>query len=99
MKLAGSLGLRTPECRLALPGSSHPIGLFSRFDRRQGGRVPYISARTALGKVGHASGYYVSGARTPSVFQLDGFWKAQGIRSSMRDAGWFLAMAVRVSRR
>ncbi|MBQ2262093.1 MAG: HipA domain-containing protein [Loktanella sp.] len=58
MKLAGTLGLRTPECRLELPGSSHPIGLFSRFDRRGGGRVPYISARTALGKVGHASGFY-----------------------------------------
>ncbi len=58
MKLAGILGLRTPECRLELPGSSHPIGLFSRFDRRDGGRVPYISARTALGKVGHASGFY-----------------------------------------
>ena len=41
-----------------MPGSSHPIGLFSRFDRRDGGRVPYISARTALGKVGHASGFY-----------------------------------------
>jgi serine/threonine-protein kinase HipA len=58
MKLAGLVGLRTPECRLELPGSSHPIGLFSRFDRRDGGRVPYISARTALGKVGHASGFY-----------------------------------------
>jgi serine/threonine-protein kinase HipA len=58
MKLAGRLGLRTPECRLELPGSAHPIGLFSRFDRRGGGRVPYISARTALGKLGHASGFY-----------------------------------------
>ena len=58
MKLAGRLGLRTPECRLELPGSAHPIGLFSRFDRRGGGRVPYISARTALGKVGHSSGFY-----------------------------------------
>jgi serine/threonine-protein kinase HipA len=58
MKLAGRLGLRTPECRLELPGSAHPIGLFSRFDRRGGGRVPYISARTAVGKVGHASGFY-----------------------------------------
>jgi serine/threonine-protein kinase HipA len=58
MKLAGNLGLRTPDCRLELPGSLHPIGLFSRFDRRVGGRVPYISARTALGKVGHASAFY-----------------------------------------
>ena len=58
MKLAGRLSLRTPECRLELPGSAHPIGLFSRFDRRGGGRVPYISARTALGKLGHASGFY-----------------------------------------
>ena len=41
----------------------------------------------------------VSGARTPSAFQVDGFWKAQGMRSSMRDAGWPLAMAVSVARR
>lgn len=58
MRLAGRVGLRTPECRLELAGSPHPIGLFSRFDRRAGGRVPYISARTALGLVGHASGFY-----------------------------------------
>ncbi|WP_411839832.1 type II toxin-antitoxin system HipA family toxin [Paracoccus sp. ME4] len=58
MKIAGEVGLRTPECRLELAGSQHPIGLFSRFDRRAGGRVPYISARTALGLVGHASGFY-----------------------------------------
>lgn len=41
----------------------------------------------------------VSVARTPSVFQVDGFWKAQGMRSSMRDTGWPLAMAVSVARR
>jgi len=64
MKLAGRLGLRTPECRLELPGSAHPIGLFRRFDRRGGGRVPYISARTALGKLGHASGFYTDIADT-----------------------------------
>lgn len=58
MRLAGAIGLRTPESRLELAGSAHPIGLFSRFDRRDGGRVPYISARTALGLVGHASGFY-----------------------------------------
>ncbi|MFG6082236.1 type II toxin-antitoxin system HipA family toxin [Paracoccus litorisediminis] len=58
MRLAGAIGIRTPECRLELAGSAHPIGLFSRFDRRDGGRVPYISARTALGLVGHASGFY-----------------------------------------
>ena len=58
LELAGKLGLRAPEARLELPGSEHPIALISRFDRRDGGRVPYISARTALGKLGHASGYY-----------------------------------------
>ena len=46
-----------------------------------------------------APGWTVSGSSAPSGFQLDGFWNAQGMRSSMRDAGWRLAMAVRVSRR
>jgi two-component system OmpR family response regulator len=41
-----------------LPGLDELSMIFSRFDRRDGGRVPYISARTALGKVGHASGFY-----------------------------------------
>lgn len=57
-RLAGRLGIRVPEARLELSASEHPIALISRFDRRDGGRVPYISARTALGKAGNAGGYY-----------------------------------------
>lgn len=56
--LARQVGLRAPEARLELAGRDHPVALIRRFDRREGGRVPYISARTALGRVGAASGYY-----------------------------------------
>ena len=49
---------------MALARSDHPIALISRFDRRQGGRVPYISARTALGHVGTTPGYYTDIADT-----------------------------------
>ena len=56
--LARQVGLRAPDARLELAGSDHPVALIRRFDRRKGGRVPYISARTALGRVGTATGYY-----------------------------------------
>lgn len=58
LALARSVGLRTPEARLELATSQHPVGLIKRFDRRAGGRLPYMSVRTALGKKGSAHGYY-----------------------------------------
>lgn len=56
--LARELGLRVPDARLELAASDRPVALIRRFDRRGAARVPYISARTALGKVGTATGYY-----------------------------------------
>jgi serine/threonine-protein kinase HipA len=56
--LAKACGIRTPEARLALSESSYPVALIRRFDRRNGARIPYISARTALGKDGGALGSY-----------------------------------------
>ncbi|WP_218822610.1 HipA domain-containing protein [Paracoccus seriniphilus] len=50
LKMARAVGIRTPEVRLELAASRHPVGLIRRFDRRKGGRLPYVSARTALGK-------------------------------------------------
>lgn len=62
LTLARTLGLRTPDAELALPASERPVALIRRFDRRvvdgAPGRVPYISARTALGHVGGGSGSY-----------------------------------------
>lgn len=58
LKLAALVGLRTPDARLELARSDHPVALIRRFDRRATGRVPYISARTALGHVGSATGHY-----------------------------------------
>ncbi|AXQ96123.1 type II toxin-antitoxin system HipA family toxin (plasmid) [Cereibacter azotoformans] len=62
LKLARDLGLRAPDARLALPASERPVALIRRFDRRaiegRPGRIPYISARTALGHVGGGTGSY-----------------------------------------
>lgn len=48
LKLASQCGLRVTEARLELKQSDTPIGLIRRFDRRDGARIPYMSARTAL---------------------------------------------------
>ncbi|WP_298362623.1 type II toxin-antitoxin system HipA family toxin [uncultured Litoreibacter sp.] len=58
LEMARMAGIRTPEARLELAASQHPVGLIKRFDRRKDGRLPYMSARTALGKKGSAHGYY-----------------------------------------
>ncbi len=58
LALARAVGIRTPEARLELAASKHPVGLIKRFDRREGGRLPYMSVRTALGRKGSAHGYY-----------------------------------------
>src|SRR5262249_34833615 len=48
--LAKSCGIRAPEARLELADTPFPVALLRRFDRRGSARIPYISARTALGK-------------------------------------------------
>ena len=58
LRLARACGIRTPEVRLELPDSAFPVALMERFDRRGSARIPYISARTALGKAGTEYGSY-----------------------------------------
>ncbi|MGR9194540.1 type II toxin-antitoxin system HipA family toxin [Rhizobium leguminosarum] len=58
LRLARACGIRTPEVRLELADTPFPVALIKRFDRREAGRVPYISARTALGKTGAELGSY-----------------------------------------
>ena len=48
LKLAAICGLKVPEARLEISNSDSPIALICRFDRRNGKRIPYMSARTAL---------------------------------------------------
>ena len=64
LALARAAGLRTPDARLELAAGRHPVGLIRRFDRRAGCRLPYMSARTALGKKGSAHGHYTDIADT-----------------------------------
>lgn len=58
LRLARACGIRTPEVRLELADSPFPVALIERFDRQGPARIPYISARTALGKTGTDYGSY-----------------------------------------
>ncbi|GGJ56829.1 hypothetical protein CDQ92_10800 [Sphingopyxis bauzanensis] len=58
LRLARACGIRTPEVRLELSDTPFPVALVQRFDRRGTARIPYISARTALGKTGTELGSY-----------------------------------------
>ena len=52
LRLAETCGIRTPTARLELADTRFPVALIQRFDRHGTARIPYISARTALGKTG-----------------------------------------------
>lgn len=58
LRLAELCGIRTPTTRLELADTPFPVALIQRFDRRGRARIPYISARTALGKTGTELGSY-----------------------------------------
>lgn len=58
LRLASACGIRTPEVRLELADTPFPVALLQRFDRRGAARIPYISARTALGRTGTEAGAY-----------------------------------------
>ncbi len=58
LRLAEACGIRTPVARLELGDTPFPVALIQRFDRRGAARIPYISARTALGKTGEELGSY-----------------------------------------
>lgn len=58
LRLAGACGIRTPEVRLELGDTPYPVALVQRFDRRGSARIPYMSARTALGRTGTELGAY-----------------------------------------
>lgn len=58
LRLAEACGIRTPGMRLELSDTPFPVALIQRFDRRGAARIPYISARTALGKTGAELGSY-----------------------------------------
>ena len=58
LRLAATCGIRVPDVRLELVDTLFPVALIKRFDRQGAGRIPYISARTALGKTGVELGSY-----------------------------------------
>ena len=58
LRLAAGCAIRTPDVRLELVDTPFPVALIKRFDRQGARRIPYISARTALGKKGVELGSY-----------------------------------------
>lgn len=58
LRLAKACGIRTPEVGLELGDTPFPVALVQRFDRRGSARIPYMSARTALGRTGTELGAY-----------------------------------------
>lgn len=58
LELAAKCGLRAAAAKLGLRDSASPIALVRRFDRSQGTRIPYISARTALDWPSDEGGFY-----------------------------------------
>ena len=71
LRLARACGIRTPEVRLELADAPFPVALIQRFDRRGTARIPYISARTALGKTGAELGAYTEIVDFMRVYALD----------------------------
>lgn len=57
LNLARAAGLHAAEARLELPEGRKPVAIIRRFDRREGGRIPYLSAQSFLGR-GEAQGAY-----------------------------------------
>ncbi|MCY3883750.1 MAG: HipA domain-containing protein [Gammaproteobacteria bacterium] len=59
LNMAREVGIRASLARLEGSDSSYPLAILQRFDRRENGRVHYISARSFLGlHEDHATAYY-----------------------------------------
>jgi len=67
LRFAAACGIRTPATRLELADTPFPVALIERFDRRGATRIPYISARTALGKDGGGVGFLYGDRRFHAV--------------------------------
>lgn len=52
LSLAGKAGIAVPDWRLESVGERHVI-LLTRFDRQDGGRIPFLSAMSMLGATDH----------------------------------------------
>ena len=50
LNLARAAGLNASKARLELPETGRPVAIVRRFDRRGGGRIPYLSAQSFLGR-------------------------------------------------
>ena len=50
LNLAGITGINTAVSRIELGNTDYPVAVIARFDRSRQARVPYISARTFMGR-------------------------------------------------
>ena len=58
LNLARAAGLNAAQARLELASSRQPVAIIRRFDRRGGGRIPYLSAQSFLGREEAKGGHY-----------------------------------------
>ncbi|MCY4338941.1 MAG: HipA domain-containing protein, partial [Gammaproteobacteria bacterium] len=58
LKLAGLVGINAAASRLELGNTDYPVAVIARFDRRGRARIPYISARTFMGRDAPEPVYY-----------------------------------------
>ena len=58
LNLARAAGLRAAAAHLTFAKSMHPIAVLPRFDRREGRRIPYLSAQSFMGRQEATGGFY-----------------------------------------
>ena len=58
LNLARAAGLHAAEARLEIPEAQRPVAIIRRFDRGEGGRMPYLSAQSFLGRDEAEGGFY-----------------------------------------
>ena len=58
LNLARAAGLRAAQAQLAFAKSAQPIAVITRFDRRGGERIPYLSGQSFLGRERASGAFY-----------------------------------------
>lgn len=69
--LARAAGINACQARLALSGTPCPVALVARFDRRNGERIPYLSALSLMGDDATAGGFYTDLADMMRAYCVD----------------------------
>ena len=58
LNMAAAAGIQAAKAQLAFSRTARPVAIITRFDRREGRRVPYLSGQSFLGKSDATGGFY-----------------------------------------